>query len=425
MTILSRRDLLKTGVATALGSVWPFPRTCGRKALGAPREKLPVAAVVTVYTKNSHADVIIGKIIDGYRQDGGAGPDLQVVSIYTDQVPAGELSRAKAEQHGFRVCKTIDEALTLGTNQIQVAGVLSIGEHGDYKYTPDTQQHMYPRRRFFDEITATFERCGKVVPVFNDKHLGYRWEDALAMRDTAAKMKFPLLAGSSLPVAWRTPRLELPAECEIEAALSIGYGGMEAYGFHALEMHQCMLERRRGGETGIAAVSTVTGEEIRKTEAAGKWSTELFAVARRQMPGNPEDTAGWKPGADSAVYLMEHRDGLKSAVMMANGLCGHFACAFKLKGVNEPVATWVKLQEGPPFGHFSYLLRAITETIHTGKSAYPVERTLLTTGILDRVMHSLADGGRRFETPELDVRYKPVDWPYANHRDSPLELPND
>ncbi|MCY2964888.1 MAG: hypothetical protein NT069_14825 [Planctomycetota bacterium] len=111
--------------------------------------------------------------------------------------------------------------------------------------------------------------------------------------------------------------------------------------------------------------------------------------------------------------------------MMANGLCGHFACAFKLKGVDEPVATWFKLQEGPPFGHFSYLLRAITETIHNGKSAYPVERTLLTTGILDRVMHSLADGGRRFETPELDVRYKPVDWPYANHPESPLELPND
>ncbi|MCY2964887.1 MAG: hypothetical protein NT069_14820 [Planctomycetota bacterium] len=221
MPPISRRDLLKTGVATALGSAWPFPRTYSRQALGAPREKLPVAAVVTVYTKNSHADVIIGKILDGYRQDGGPGPDLKVVSIYTDQVPAGELSRAKAEEHGFRVCKTIDEALTLGTNQIQVAGVISIGEHGDYKFTPDTQQHMYPRRRFFDEITATFARCGKVVPVFNDKHLGYRWEDALAMRDTAAKMKFPLLAGSSLPVAWRTPRLELPADCEIEAALSI------------------------------------------------------------------------------------------------------------------------------------------------------------------------------------------------------------
>lgn len=424
MTSLNRRDLLKAGLSTALGATIPAAAT---SAMGfAPvREKLPVAAVVTVYRKNSHADVIVGKILQGFQQDGGKGPDLRLVSLYTDQVPSGDLSRELAETHGFRLAKSIDEAITLGTDKVQVAGVLSIGEHGDYPFTPDTKQHQYPRRRFFDEIVATFHRCGKSVPVFNDKHLSYRWDDGRVMVETAKKMNFPFLAGSSVPVAWRKPPLELPRDCEIEAALTIGYGGLESYGFHALEAHQCMIERRRGGETGVASVQAVSREEIRKTESAGHWSSELFAAALKQLPGSPQDSDKWTAKDNSAVFLLQHRDGLKSAVVMANGLVDQFATAVKLKGRAETLATWFQLQDNAPFGHFAFLLHAIEETIHSGRAVYPIERTLLTTGILDRVMHSLAQGGRRLETSELAVSYQPSDWPFTNHPQSTLKLPND
>src|SRR5260221_13754480 len=111
------------------------------------------------------------------------------------------MSRKLAEKHGFRLAQTIDEAVTLGTDDVPVAGVLSIGEHGDYPTTPDTKQHQYPRRRFFEEITAAFRRCRKSVPGFNDKHLADRWEDAWMIFDTARKMKFPFLAGPAGPVA--------------------------------------------------------------------------------------------------------------------------------------------------------------------------------------------------------------------------------
>ena len=118
------------------------------------RKKLPVAAVVTQYAKFSHADVIIGKILEGWEQTGGPGPDLELVSMYIDQFPEKDLSRGLEKKYGFRIARTIDEAVTLGTNKVPVAGVLSIGEHGSYPVTPDTKQHMYPRRRFFDEIVA-------------------------------------------------------------------------------------------------------------------------------------------------------------------------------------------------------------------------------------------------------------------------------
>ena len=176
MTLVTRRDLLRSGLTTSLAA-W----SCGSglspfasAAKCVSREKLPVAGVVTVYHRNSHADVILGKILEGFQQDGGAGPDLKLVSLYVDQIPDGDLSRELAQKHEFRLARTIDEAVTLGTDAVQVSGVLSIGEHGNYPRTPDTQQDMYPRRRFFDEIMAAFRRCGQVVPVFNDKHLAWQ-----------------------------------------------------------------------------------------------------------------------------------------------------------------------------------------------------------------------------------------------------------
>jgi len=390
-----------------------------------PRAKLPIAAVCTVFTRNSHADVILSKILSGWQQTGGPGPDLRLAALYVDQFPEGDLSRELSARHGFPIVPTIAEALTLGTDRLQVAGVLSIGEHGNYPHHPVTGQHQYPRRRFFDGIADTFERCGQVAPVFNDKHLAWNYPDALAMYERARRMEIPLLAGSSVPVAWRFPQLVLPRDCEVEGAVSIGYGGLEAYGFHTLEMHACQLERRRGGETGLHAVRTIPGGELLAAGRAGEWSQRLFAAARAAMPGAPRDTDRWQPGEGSAGIVLEHRDGLKSSVIIANGLAGHFSCAFQLKGVAEPVTCWFKLQEREVFGHFAHLLRAIEETVHARRPVYPPERTLWSTGVLDRVMQSAAAGGRRLETPELQFTWPPTNWPYANAPDSPLDVPSD
>ena len=155
-----------------------------------------------------------------------------------------------AAQYGVQIKPTIEQALTLDTGKLAVDGVLIIGEHGDYPYN-DKGQHMYPRRQFMEETIHAFQKTGSTAPVFNDKHLGFAWRDAKWMYDQSRHMNFPLMAGSSLPTTWRRPELEIPLDTELEEAVAIGYGGMEAYGFHALETLQCMVERRRGGESGV------------------------------------------------------------------------------------------------------------------------------------------------------------------------------
>ena len=409
MTRQSRRSFLKTSLA-ALGGIGLHTAT----GWGAGK-RLPVAGVATEYRRNSHAHVILGKILEGFNQDAGPGPGLELVSLYVDQFPENDMSRGLAKKHGFRLTKSIDEAITLGGDRVEVAGVLCIGEHGDYPRHPVTGQKKYPRKRFFDETVVALKRGGKVVPVFSDKHLSYSTREALAMYRTAKELKIPFMAGSSLPVAWRIPALDLPMGCEIESALAVGYGGLESYGFHALETLQCMIERRKGGETGVNAVRAVRGEAVLEAESKGFWSRELLAAAlRAQSLELPEDWRGWL--GDRPFYLIEYRDGLKAAVAMLQGLANNFSFAARLKGRDQPVSTWFALQDGPPYGHFAWLVRAIERMIHSGKPTYPVERTLLTTGILDAAMHSLVRDEIRIATPELKVSYDAVHWQHAPGR---------
>jgi hypothetical protein len=315
--------------------------------------------------------------------------------------------------------KTIPEALTLGGDKLAVDGVLIVGEHGDYPHN-EKGQHLYPRRRFFEETAKVFEKAGRSVPVFNDKHLSATWDDAKWVYDKARALYVPFLAGSSLPVTWRKPDLTLPKGCEITDVVQLGYGPLEAYGFHALESLQCMVERRKGGETGVKAVQCLQGKAMWEAMDAGRFSKTLLEEVIGRAPAHAKgDYRGPTAGAkDAAVFLVEYRDGLTAAVAMLNGFLyegdgGAFCFAGRLKGEAKPLSTLFYLQQPDPFAHFGYLVRAIESLVRTGHAPYPVERTLLTTGVLDAAMTSKHQGGKRVETPHLKIAYKPTDWPHA------------
>src|SRR5262249_16598696 len=377
-------------------------------------EPKKVAAVVTEYRKWSHADVIVGKVLEGFNYDNKDGPNLKLVSIYVDQFVDKDMSRDLAKKYKFTIYDSIEGALTLGGKELAVEGVLCIGEHGKYP-SNDIGQVLYPRRRFFEEVCKVFEKSKKSVPVFNDKHLAATWKDAKWMYDRSRELFVPFLAGSSIPVTWRKPPLKLPMACEIVEAVQVGYGPFEAYGFHALEGLQCMVERRKGGETGVKSVQCLQGEAMWKAMDQRAFSKAMLEAAMAVVPahatGDYRELTAKNP--DAAIFLVEYRDDLKTAVALLNGWAhegdgGAFTFACRLKGEDKPRATLFYLQQPDPFAHFAYLVKAIDSTIQTGHAAYPVERTLLTTGILDAVMNSKAAKHRRIETPYLAIKYTPV-----------------
>jgi hypothetical protein len=216
--------------------------------------------------------------------------------------------------------------------------------------------------------------------------------------------------------------LRLPRNCELTEAVAVGYGPFEGYGFHALEGLQCMAERRRGGETGVRAITCLQGEEMWRAMDRGVFSRDLLEAAMAQVPTTiPGDFRKLSlKNADSGVFVIEYRDGFKGAVAMLNGWVserngdgGGFTVACRLRGEARPATCQFYLQQPDPFAHFEYLLKAIDAMMQTGHAVYPVERTLLTTGMIDAVMISKAEKNRRVETPYLEIRYQPTEWGFA------------
>jgi hypothetical protein len=375
-----------------------------------PKRRL--AAITTAYFKYSHADDIITKFIEGYAvAERVHQPHCEVVGLSIEQFPGSDIGRGMAARYGIPLFDSPEGALTLGGPDLAVDGILLVGEHGDYPSNSKGQQ-LYPRRRLFEEVVKVFRRSGRAVPVYNDKHFSYSWPDAAWMYGQSRELGFPMMAGSSVPVAWRHPPLAFRPGIALDGALAIGFGGLEAYGFHTLELLQTFVERRRGGETGVAAVTCLEGEAAWEASARGAWRSDLLPVALRHVPAasdRPTDLAGLRradPGA--VVFLVEYADGFRAAAYLARRLVAEFAFAAEVAGLGEPVGTWCELNK-PQRDHFSFLCNHVEVMFRTGRPSYPVERTLLVTGVLAALMDSRAQGGGRLETPHLRaIRYRPA-----------------
>lgn len=417
---LSRRTFLKrAGTQAAIAGCWIGPLSQLPEAAARPR-RLRVAAIVTEYTYRSHAHVLLENFLEPYLFNGKRiVPDQDIVSLYVDQTPAKELSRAISEKYRIPLYPTIQGALCQGGSTLAIDAVMSIGEHGKYPVNAKAQME-YPRKRFFDEIVAVFRTSGRVAPVFNDKHLSYRWDWAKEMYDTSRRLGFPLMAGSSVPLAERTPPLELPPRARIVEAVSIHGGGVESYDIHGLEVLQSVVEARRGGETGVSQVQFLDGDALWAAAEQGLWSPALAtaALAAKPLPGLAPAAELLKPHAKmeggrnfiSHGILVHYRDGTRGTMLSA-GITGtkwHFAA--QLAGEARPRGTSFYVGPWQNRNLFKALSHATQSHFREGRAPYPVERTLMTTGILDAAMDSRVHGGRVEPTPQLLFRYQPRDY---------------
>lgn len=413
---LKRRTFLQA--AAALSALATSPAWFAPVSGAVEKPRIKVAAIFTELRHRSHAYNFLMNMM-GRCLFRGEWRDLgiDVVSFYADQFPANDMAREVSQRFRVPLYKTIDEALCVGGKELACDAVLLIGEHGDYPNN-SLGQHMYPRKIFFDQIVRTMRRSERFVPIFNDKHLSYRWDWSKEMYDEARDLKIPLMAGSSVPLGERRPMWELPAGAEVKSALSIHGGGLESYDFHGFEVLQSFLERRRGGETGIASVQLVSGDNfvaLTKTDdlprnlvEAAMRAEEQAAMVRQSRP--IKTTSKPDPEIGDHALLIEHVDGLKSVVYKHGKSSDRWNFACTLAGDKAPHATAIINGPWGNFNLFNALSHAIASFFKTGKSPYPVERTLLASGLLEAAMRSHTAGGKVIETPELKIAYQSPDW---------------
>ncbi|MGB8538105.1 MAG: hypothetical protein WCD57_16910 [Acidobacteriaceae bacterium] len=432
-----------------------------------PGRPLRLAILGSVYGYQSNMQTLADRFLVGYPYDGEwHTPNVQVVSVYVDHLarqaeaapspfqlamtgaklapassargiagglgrdlavgaqpppekaePMSDLSKARSQQFGFRLCSNIPEALRCGGDRIAVDAVLAIVEQDDYP-SNDRGQILLPSYDFFQQCVEVFEDEGRAVPYFNHKQLSYSFEQAQTMVKTANRLRFPLLAGSSLPVTWRLPDVDIPLGAEVEEAVMVGVGGFDGKDFDALEALQCMLERRKGGETGVKAVQLLEGDDVWAAGDAGRWSRDLLssALSRSDTPlgltvldGRTQDlvASGVLPQLvkNPAAYCIEYIDGTRATLLMLNGAIMDFNISARVAGQGL-VSTQFFLPPAPNDTYSACLAAKIEQMFQTRSAAYPVERTLLTTGVLEACLHSRHKLNQRLETPQLAIRYQ-------------------
>lgn len=405
---IQRRQFLATSAGALAAS------SLAGQLPAAPRKRRPrVAVIFTVFTYRSHAHVIMENFLQPFYFNGQiTDPGVDVVSFYGDQFPKTEMSRQVSKDYNIPIYDSIDQALCCGGKEMAVDAVLSIGEHGSYPRTK-LGQTMYPRKRFFDEIVAVMKRSKKYVPIFNDKHLSYRWDWAKEMYDVTQKYNIPFLAGSSVPLAQRKPALELPPGKLIDEAIAIHGGPVESYDFHGLELLQSMIESRLGGETGVSKIQFFDSQQVKENVTKGYWSQELVNQAMKAELGYvPQDLAHIK-GEDKIephAIQVTYRDGTKGTVLRVGKDSTRWNFACQMKGESTPRASAFYVGPWENRNLFKALSHAIQVHFRTGEAPYPVERTLLVTGMLEAAMQARESKSRILKTPHLEFGYQPKDF---------------
>src|SRR5215831_812870 len=189
--------------------------------------------------------------------------------------------------------------------------------------------------------------------------------------------------------------------------MCVAIGAVDSYDFHALEVIQCMAERRRGGETGVVAMQALRGDAVWHGMEAGSWSAggwdpKLFeaCLSRSQTLIQPPTYSHRYPTnaqirefvKEPIAYRFEYADGLKATMLLMNGLVADFNFAARIKGQAEPLSTLFYLPPNPNVVYSAELMSKAEATFLTGKSPTPIERTLLTGGLVEAGMQSLAAG---------------------------------
>ncbi|MCU6711587.1 hypothetical protein M6D81_23090 [Paenibacillus sp. J5C_2022] len=441
-----------------------------------------VAAIVTEYRYNSHAEVIVGRMLG----EMGYAPRVKVAALYTDQVPDNDTGKETAARFAVPLCPSIADTIVTAHNGGGIDGIVIIGEHGSYPHNGKGQT-MYPRRRFLEECLLALDELGLKVPIFCDKHLAYDYDDAQWMYDELKRRGIPFMGGSSIPHVDKLPPVHRGQLRSAKEFLVVSNGDLEGYGFHAMEVLQSLAEQRAGGETGVASVELIGGErgEVWQAMDRGEWPAELLLRAisvypdqgsaqecrhldggrgkrrqfsgeelgqerrhsddgrgkRRQYPGeelgqerrhsdnereqvqqypdvgtvqeqeqvHPIEAGGHayrrlrESEPDPALFVITYRDGTKGYIIRFRRFSELWGFAIRY-GDGEVAAALCDSDLERPFSHFERFTGLIEDFIMTGRPPFPMERTLLTTGVICFGMDALLQG-RKLKTPQLHIQY--------------------
>ena len=354
-----------------------------------------IAALVEEFTVGSPAQQLVDRLLIGYPRAGRFQPAKAAqVTLHAPPDVAGkdEIDR-RVKDHGLRRASSAESAIA------DADGIVVVPRGaGDV-----------PAAALVD-VAVRGARAG--VHVFVHGALAKDVAVARRVADVAATRKVVLLAGSYLPATWRLPAVDLEPGTPISEALIVVVGEPGEAELLGLDGLLPVIERRRGGEAGVRSVRALAGDAIWQD---GTWSRELLAAAisRTNSPqgdpvkdGRTQDLVGLglveKLAREPVAYAIAHRDGLRSTVLVLNGVVADINFAVRTKTGQTVSAQLFR----PPMSHqWSALAEVIEPFLLGGPAPWPAKRGVLVAGLLDALRGARRQSGKTFDTPALGLRY--------------------
>ena len=235
---------------------------------------------------------------------------------------------------------------------------------------------------------------------------------AAALAKRAASREVTLFAGSYMGTTWRLPSVGLDFGAKLKRALVAVVGGAEA-SFLGIDGLLPIVERRGGGESGVRSVTAVLGDDVWKQQDCA--DLLAAAISRSNSPqgdpqkdGRTQDLVGLglmpKLATDPVLFRLAHNDGLVSYVVNVSGVVNDINFAVETTD-GEQVSAQIYRPPHPYSEEWTSLAGVVGDAFVGGKAPWPIERSILTAGIMSALRRARQQPGRAVATPELKVAY--------------------
>jgi len=369
-----------------------------------------VAFLLEEFSTPSPSQQLLDRFLMGYPRDGAFHkPAIGEISAYLPPTSESNFGM-RDEDFDLNVASTVEQAVE-GANGVVIVSRRPGATANDR----------------FAEIALA--RAPEGAACFIHGALASNLERGRSLAKLASSRRIALLAGTPLCVTWRLPEMELPRETALAEALVVvqinpappgPQGTLAGAELSALEGLLPVIERRRGGEAGVRSVRLLEGDDVWRAGDRKHWSWSLLAAAlsRSHSPqgdavldGRTQDIAGLglvpKLARRPQAWLLEHCDGLRTSVLVLDGVVADLS--FAVRATDSRVFSAQLFRAPPPVEqHFSLLAAAVEKFFLTRKSPWPLERNLLIAGLLETFRNPATRAGKTIATPELNVSYSPV-----------------
>ena len=353
-----------------------------------------LAFVLEDFALQTPAQQLLDRFLFGYRRDGAfhKSEGLQVCVALADEA-RNELLHSRASETNLRLTDLATAA--------HEADALVIVPRANAVAPSEAQ------------LTAAFTHAQRGALVFVFGALAETLAAARTFTTLAAARQITLLAGTALPVTWRLPPVDLPANASVDEALIVVQGPSPLAELQALDGLLPVLARRAGVERGVRQVKFLADRELWRAGERREWSWSLLAAAlsRSDSPqgdalvdGRTQDLVGLglvpQLAKNPRGWLLEHTDGVRTTLLALDGVVADYNFAARLTDGREFSAQLFRAP-APSEEHFSQLAATLENFFRTGEAPWPASRALLTAGLLGACRQAATQPGTWLRTPEL------------------------